>query len=226
MDQKKQRRGRSRQEMGRRLAAYSAAVGAGVALSQPAGAAIIYQTGLSDAFGPLSPLALSLEGATDVTFYGSAVGSTVSYGPSFRSLRATGEENFVMATTASSARRLAAGAVIDAALMSGGASVFGILASQTVSYSGSPGFAGGQWANDGDRGFMAFRFEPDGGGTPMFGWADIERVDGSNGVLHGWAYESTGAPITAGQVPEPSGLALLALGAAGLAALRRGPRKA
>jgi hypothetical protein len=41
-------------------------------------------------------------------------------------------------------------------------------------------------------------------------------------TVHEWAYESVpGVGIAAGAIPEPSGLGLLALGSAGLAARRR-----
>jgi hypothetical protein len=56
--------------------------------------------------------------------------------------------------------------------------------------------------------------------------ASVRGVDPVNGTtidLTGWAYDTTGAPIQAGQTtttPEPSTLALFALGALGLAAVR------
>jgi MYXO-CTERM domain-containing protein len=65
-----------------------------------------------------------------------------------------------------------------------------------------------------------------------YGWVRLSYTLGTNGLANSitatdWAYESTGAPITAGETssstPEPSttALAILAAGAAGLAALRR-----
>ena len=48
---------------------------------------------------------------------------------------------------------------------------------------------------------------------------------GNNSTLDGsvidWAYEDTGIEIPAGMVPEPSSFAILAMGAAGLVALRQ-----
>jgi MYXO-CTERM domain-containing protein len=66
-----------------------------------------------------------------------------------------------------------------------------------------------------------------------YGWVRLSYTLGTNGITNSvkatdWAYESTGTPITAGETassttPEPSttALAVLAAGAAGVAALRR-----
>lgn len=61
----------------------------------------------------------------------------------------------------------------------------------------------------------------DDGEWERFGWMHIDSVSSSGFHIDGYAYEDSGAPITAGAVPEPSSLALLALGAAGVRALRR-----
>lgn len=80
----------------------------------------------------------------------------------------------------------------------------------------------------GTEAFLGLLF--DGPGAALYpGWADV-RVDSIDSVsLLGYAYEDTGAPIRVGDTgngqttttPEPGTLSLLALGAAGLAALRR-----
>lgn len=75
----------------------------------------------------------------------------------------------------------------------------------------------------GDRGFVGFRFT-DLNGQVDYGYIELETdpfVDAKNpGGLQFFriAYENSGGPIAAGAVPEPSSLAALAFGGAGLAA--------
>lgn len=66
------------------------------------------------------------------------------------------------------------------------------------------------------------------GGPDLFGWIAVRlNADLLSGDVLGFAYEDSGAAIAAGDtgrnavVPEPSSLALMAAGAAGLALLRR-----
>jgi hypothetical protein len=80
-------------------------------------------------------------------------------------------------------------------------------------------------------GFAGFQFEAN--GHPDYGWIELKYTLGSNGLadavtVEAWAYDNTGASIKAGQIvgsstPEPStvAMAMLAAGAAGVAALRR-----
>ena len=83
---------------------------------------------------------------------------------------------------------------------------------------------------DGTTGTIGFKFNPastDGftpgaNGTPTnFGWFRLSVDTVGGGKIVDWAYESTpGVGITT-PVPEPSALGCLALGAMGLAAMRR-----
>lgn len=79
-------------------------------------------------------------------------------------------------------------------------------------------------------GFIGLQFESN--GNTHYGWVrlriddlDLIQLGGANiadATVIDWAYEDTpGAAISAGAVPEPSALALLALGATGLASVRR-----
>lgn len=77
----------------------------------------------------------------------------------------------------------------------------------------------------GETGLIGFAFDPDNvpGAQTFFGWVRMSVGDNatSDGAIVDWAYDDSGAAIAAGTVPEPGSLALLAMGATGLLALRR-----
>jgi hypothetical protein len=90
-------------------------------------------------------------------------------------------------------------------------------------------FGEGGWPAN-KTGFAAFSFSTTPSGTKDYGWIRLEYFVGPNGAANeieaiDWAYGADGTPITAGEIPTPepstSALALLAAGAAGVAALRR-----
>lgn len=74
--------------------------------------------------------------------------------------------------------------------------------------------------------YAGFRFLNESTGQTNYGWLQLRTTGGgaSPGFpasLLAYAYENTGAPLTAGQIPEPSSAGLLA---SGLFALLAGPR--
>lgn len=77
--------------------------------------------------------------------------------------------------------------------------------------------------------YLGFRLHLSSNEDLVYGWFKVSTVGnlqdiGVSGdiVIHEWAFESTpGAPITTGEVPEPTSLAIFALGGAGIAAWKR-----
>lgn len=86
------------------------------------------------------------------------------------------------------------------------------------------GFFGEVAIPAGSTGFLGFRFTENSSGNSSqtyYAWARLQPGLSGNGQLLDWAYDDSGAPLAAGTIPEPDGLGLLALGAAGLAIRRR-----
>jgi len=80
--------------------------------------------------------------------------------------------------------------------------------------------AAGEWV-DPERGYMGFYVDDVDG--RHYGWADVTVPWlGTEATLHRFAYETTpGEEILAGEIPEPTSVALLALGATGVLAARK-----
>ena len=88
-------------------------------------------------------------------------------------------------------------------------------------FSGSGGAKRGYWENDNDIHYIGVSFNKEAGGE-VYGWIKVQRLSKSSGKVISWGYQDDGTKIHAGALPEPAtGLALLALGAAGIAAYRR-----
>jgi len=76
----------------------------------------------------------------------------------------------------------------------------------------------GNFQRNTGRGYAGFQFETT-LGEARYAWAEVE-LRSDLFIMHRWAYDDTGAPITAGFVPAPGAVGLFAL-AAGAAGLRR-----
>ena len=81
----------------------------------------------------------------------------------------------------------------------------------------------GNWNVIGDNKMFGMSFLLEGGDQKrVYGWIAVEKIATGAGKITAWAYEDDGTKIPVGAIPEPiSGLALLALGAAGIARYRR-----
>jgi len=105
----------------------------------------------------------------------------------------------------------------------------GMLVDSTQSFSGTTtyntGFYGDSGIPSGQTGYLGFRFDPDDvpGVQTWYGWFRMSAAANgtSDGSVLDWAYDNTGAGLKVGVVPEPSAISLLALGTAGMMALRR-----
>ncbi|MEO1496131.1 MAG: PEP-CTERM sorting domain-containing protein [Planctomycetota bacterium] len=124
-------------------------------------------------------------------------------------------------------RLLLDGDTVSSGQTFGSTATFAVLGSLTVTTTG--GFSSqystqvGQWPTDG-TGLAGVQF--DRGGANHFGWIRLRFESAPGGRISSvealeWAWEDRpDTAIPAGVVPEPTGLAMLAAGAAGVAALR------
>lgn len=79
--------------------------------------------------------------------------------------------------------------------------------------------------------YLMFKFDDtSGGATTKYGWMELSQnnmaTTGPDVTIHRWAYDTTGAQIVAGAVPEPASAAAatgmaLVMGAAGVRAWRK-----
>ena len=238
---------RERGDLRKQLLTYSLAAGAALVGAQAAQAAIVY-SGPKDIWveNGNTPEAIDLDNAGPVEFsiryryhrYTTTqtnFNTTATY-PYFSGTTSTrtywnrhyGQElkHFTgsAAVSVSGVMNFPAGATIDAGDNWAATSMWlGTLRQSGSNFSNS--FRQGNF--HGNPGYIGVCFDDlADGGAPKYGWIAFEAtLDLKRGHITGWAYEDSGAPIIAGDagpiVPEPSGLALLAAGAAGLTAFRK-----
>ncbi len=101
----------------------------------------------------------------------------------------------------------------------------GIEIGPTLSFSSGFGGSTNNFANfiSGEKGFVGFSLIlDDGNDTVAYGWIEVTfQNDNTPGVIHGWAYDDTGAPLEVGAIPEPTQSMLLVLALAATAIRRR-----
>lgn len=206
-----------------RLAGYSVAAGASVASTGSADAFVVYsgEQNIDVALYNAQPLNLNGDAYSDILLKnyvftgGYYQGAFVSFAPGSLVAFPAGPNNLVYVTA------LTQGATIDSGTVSGFAA-----GSMAYQLPGSPPTNQNPNAQfDATTGaFIGLAF-PIGGSLPEnlhFGWVRVNTdiLTGSMTIVD-WAYQSQpGVGITAGAVPEPFSLGLLAAGAAGLALLR------
>lgn len=110
--------------------------------------------------------------------------------------------------------------------------VYGTPVTSSLSYSSGPGGSSDHMASLGGGfplgapAYLAFRFTPDGAGTPAYGWMKVTfTVNLPGGQINEWAWDDSGQAIAVGAiVPEPSAWLLSTCGAMTLLVRRRGKR--
>lgn len=188
---------------------YVLAAGAAAASALGSGADVVYSGPQDISIGQFSALDLNLNGDaySDLLLKnyvfggGNYQGASVNFFP--------GKLVGFGATGLSYVSALAAGATIDASTV--GPSFFGSMA-----YGGANPNA--QFVNASNK-YLGLSFAAN--DLLYYGWVRVS-IDNAAGtfIVHDWAYETSGAGITAGTVPAPGALALLAVGAGGLRILR------
>ena len=94
----------------------------------------------------------------------------------------------------------------------------GVEVNGTLTYAASPGGSsdhlglGSDQFTEGTESYIGFSFTTNDDEGPNYGWVRVQvTANNAGGIVTGWAFEDSGAPITVGAVPEPSAAMLLGL---------------
>lgn len=213
------RRNRKSKSLAKRLAGYSLTAGAALAAGHQARAEIIWSGEEDILLNEASPvLEIDLDGDQAVDFevrWNYWYSSSSSWARGLRILGPQGGRIRISSTMYSTASRLAASDPVN--VTAGSWFVSAVLAS-----TGSSTMTGSIRLGNflGQAGYVAVKF--DSGGTSCPGWIAFEGASEATwGRVTGWAYETATGTIHVPDIPEPTSLAMFALGAAGVAAFRR-----
>ncbi len=206
-----------------RLLAYAVAAGAALAVAGPADASVVY-SGIKNVAvdcsisSPITVVLGSIEAVnfsakfmgykTNANKYKGSVGRQGTQPVSFAKKTGTGSVH---------ARNFANQNPIGASS--------GFTAKNARLFKYNNGFTANAQFTAVNPGYLGFKVST---GTPVYGWIQIDPISKSSYTVKDWAYQADGSAILAGDtgtavVPEPtsSALALIAMGAGGLAIYRR-----
>lgn len=210
-----------------------------IAASQATSAAVVTNTSsftVSDTVGNNNVLIWDIDG-NNTQVYSKVTFSTIPSNSTARFFKSQTSAEFVIRgqfpimlgaqwqRTASSTRASVQTATFSSAANLGSGYVLGTSNFQNAQPTAGFGYIRGpQFATD-TPGYLGFRFSHDGGASYHYGYA-VVTLKADSLLVDGWAYESNAdTAITVGPIPEPAGiatgLAALALGAAGLRQWRK-----
>ncbi len=232
-----------KKELGKKLLGYSVTAGAVLTLGTAAAEAVAIKTtpGAPITVTPNNFFSLDIDGDSNIDFYlGISNYSTVKASGTFiaNSAYVTGAYYYSGSANPNNFSNQIAGdytsTVPKALNLPGGISISSSLSATGLTFanlafygfSKTSGMSTGTTFNTGNfgRGFLGVSFEIS--DDYHFGWVDVEvNGDISQLTIYGWGYETVAGEGIETPIPEPATLLTLAMGAAGLYALRRNRKR-